>query len=134
MQQAWREVRDEACSPRTLSGLPSYVDNLASAMWNVEPSHMIQAVMNRDPAFFVAVIIRIELIHQIAKEHGKTVVERAALLRAKHVAVGFQIMAEKLLREAGATWPPGPPAEAAPSENIPSGETAEKVQPPRTDL
>lgn len=111
LMQSWREVRDAACSPKVLGGLPSYVDNLVSAMWAVEPSHMVDAVRNRDPAFLVGVIIRIELLDQISKENGKSIAERAPLIRAKHVALGFQVMAEKFLREAGGKWPPGEPVE-----------------------
>lgn len=110
LHQCWREVRDDMCSPRTLGGLPSYIENISSAMWNVEPSHMVEAVQNRDPAFFVSIIIRIEQLDEAAKAAGKSIADRASLIRAKHVAIGFQSMAERLLREAGGKWPPGDPA------------------------
>jgi len=112
LMQSWREVRDATCSPKSLKGLPSYVDNLVSAMWSVEPSHMVDAVRNRDPAFLVGVIVRIELLDQILRDNGKSIAERAPLLRAKHVASGFQFMAEKFLKEAGAAWPPDTSDEA----------------------
>lgn len=112
LQQSWREARDEMCSPRTLGEMPSYIDNIASAMWNIEPSHMVEAVRNRDPSFFVSILVRIEQLDEAAKDAGKSIADRAALIRGKHIVLGFQRMAERLLREAGGTWPPGEPPQA----------------------
>lgn len=118
VMQIWKTVRADVCSPRTLGGLPPFAEHLATALWAVEPAHVVEAVRLGDPAFFVAILLRLDQLDESAKKHGKSISDRSSIYRARYAVDGFLQAAAKFLREKGGTWPPGSLPEAQPTRAL----------------
>ena len=102
----WREkIAKRIYAPQTLGGLPPFAEVLAKTFWDVEDDAIIDAMMDGDPAFFVAFQIRLDQIDVALVEQGASIAQRAPVIRFKYILDGFrQAAAENLVRRGG-KWP-----------------------------
>jgi len=106
ISSVWRQMARAIYSPRVLGDLPPFAAKLARTFWDVDPSQCIDALLNGDPAFFVAYQLRLDQIDcaLLAADHG--VASRAPVIRAKWILDGFKQGAVEALQKNGGTWPP----------------------------
>jgi len=103
----WKEMARVLYSPRVLSGLPPFAEVLAKTFWEVEVSDVIDAMMNGDPAFFVAFQIKLDQIDVALVDAGNSIAQRAPVVRCKYTVDGFRLAAVENLERFGGKWPPG---------------------------
>lgn len=102
----WRDITKKIYSPRILKGLPPFAERIAFQFWETGPDPAVQAVRWGDPAFFVAFQLRLDQIDCAAIEAGRTLAERAPIIRAKWILDGFRQAAVARLEDKGGRWPP----------------------------
>lgn len=107
LRALWRKIATTVFSPRILKGLPKYAADLAQTFF-IDPADAVQAIRNGDAAFFVAFSIRLDQIDCAMVAAGRTLGERAPVVRSKYLVDGFRLAAEEQLRKRGGQWPPTP--------------------------
>ena len=105
LKSVWRKIARTIYSPRILSGLPTYTARLASTFGDTDPSAVITAI-GGDPAFFVAFQLRLDQIDCAMVKAGRSLAERAPVVRSKWILDGFRQAAVDALVRKGGTWPP----------------------------
>jgi hypothetical protein len=106
LQATWRQVASTVYSPRILEGLPKYAEQIARTFWDVEVPQVTAAMRCGDVPFFIAALIRIDIIDAAMIDLGRTLADRAPLIRCRWIVDGFRQVAEESLRKAGGRWPP----------------------------
>jgi hypothetical protein len=101
----WRKISRVIYSPRILGGLPVYTRRLARVFIDTDPSDVVSAI-HGDPAFFVAFQMRLDQIDCAMVAAGRTLAERAPLVRSKWILDGFRDAAIEALVRKGGVWPP----------------------------
>jgi hypothetical protein len=112
LRSTWRKIASVVYSPRILSGLPSFTDRIARTFWETDPSAVITAVSG-DPAFFVAFQLRLDQIDCAMVSAGRSLAERAPVIRSKWILDGFRQSAVDALLQQGGSWPPSVDVEPA---------------------
>lgn len=110
----WRDIQRKITQPRVLFGLPKFAQHIAATFWDAEPHMVTGAVARGDCAFFVAVLLRLDQLDCAMIAQGRTLAERAPIIRARWLVDGFRQAAEENLVRLGGTWPPTAPEPTAP--------------------
>lgn len=109
LAKAWTKLARDLYTPRVCKDMPPFVEKLAKAFWTVDPSSVVSAITNGDPAFFVAFQLRLDQIDCALVKAGRGIAERSPVVRAKFVVDGFRRTATDVLIENGGEWPPKDP-------------------------
>ena len=110
LKSVWRKIASILYSPRILAGLPRFANQTAKTFWDTDPSEVVSAI-HGDPAFFVAFQLRLDQIDCAMIDAGRSLAERAPVIRSKWILDGFQQAAIEALLKKGGTWPPTVAAE-----------------------
>lgn len=110
LAKAWSDIAREIYSPRVCAEMPPFVEKVAKSFWTVDPSTVVSAITNGDPAFFAAFQLRLDQIDCALVKEGRGIAERAPVIRAKFVLDGFCQTAIDVLVENGGEWPPSDPS------------------------
>lgn len=102
----WKQMAKRVYSPQVLSGLPPFAEFLAKSFWDTEPEAVVDAMMDGDPAFFVAFQIRLDQIHVALTTQNASIAQRAPVIRCKYILDGFKQAAVENLERLGGVWPP----------------------------
>lgn len=105
LMSLWRKTARGIYTPDILQGLPPFAEKLARSFWDVEPSDVIQAIRDGDCPFFVAFLLRLDLIEQAMVDDGRPLKERLGITNARWMIEGFRAAAEQQLVELGGRWP-----------------------------
>lgn len=111
LASAWTKLARDLYSPRVCKDMPPFVEKLAAAFWNVDPSTVVSAITNGDPAFFAAFQLRLDQIDCAMVRAHRGIAARAPVIRAKFVIDGFCRTAVDVLVENGGEWPPTTPTD-----------------------
>jgi hypothetical protein len=103
---SWAKIRKTLYSPRILQGLPPFAEPIAKAVWETDIDDVVRAVRSGDVAFFVAWQLRLDQLDCAMVNAGRTIADRAPLVRIKYLMQGFRDAAEKRLKTLGGSWPP----------------------------
>lgn len=117
----WRKIARTVYSPRILSGLPRFARYIAKTFPDTDPAAVVSAVRG-DPAFFVAYQLRLDQLDLAMIDAGRTIADRAPLIRAKWILDGFRETSVNALIKRGGTWPPLP-QKSSPQEQPPEEPT-----------
>jgi len=101
LRSAWLKLQRSVCSPTVLHGMPAAIEYLATAIYDTEPGHALRAIQHGDPAFFVAILMRLHQIDTALIAAGRTLADRSPIVYAKHIVDGFREAAEKRFVERG---------------------------------
>jgi len=112
LASAWTKLARDLYSPRVCKDMPPFVEKLAKTFWNVDPSAVVSAITNGDPAFFAAFQLRLDQIDCALVRESRGIAARAPVIRAKFVIDGFCKTAVGVLVENGGEWPPRDPTDA----------------------
>jgi hypothetical protein len=102
----WRTIAKAVYSPRTLGDMPVFAERLAKTFWDIDAAEVIAAIRNGDPALFVAFQIRLDQLDCAMVALGRSLADRAPLVRSKYLLDGFLQAAVDSLVARGGTWPP----------------------------
>lgn len=105
----WQAIATSVYSRRVCQGMPKFVAKLAKTFWHVDPSEVVRAITDGDPAFFAAFLLRLDQIDCALVSEGRGIAERAPITKAKFVIDGFLEAATKSLKKNGGEWPPSDP-------------------------
>jgi hypothetical protein len=109
LAKAWAKLARDLYTPRICKDMPTFVEKLAKAFWTVDPSAVVSAITNGDPAFFISFQLRLDQIDCALVKAGRGIADRAPVIRAKYVIDGFRLAATDVLAENGGDWPPREP-------------------------
>jgi hypothetical protein len=101
----WRKTVKVVYSPRVLAGLPPFAKRIAEAFWQVDPQDAVRALSAGDVAFFVAFLIRIDQLDTAMVQAGRTIADRAPLIRCRYMVEGFMQATADRLVALGGQWP-----------------------------
>jgi hypothetical protein len=110
IENVWRKMTKTIYSPRVLGDLPPFASKVARAFWDADASKVVDAVLNGDPAFFIAFQLRLDQIDCALLAAGHGLASRAPVVRSKWILDGFKQAAIEELERNGGTWPPEPTA------------------------
>jgi hypothetical protein len=101
-------MADRIYSPQVLGLLPAFAEVLAKTFWEVDHQDIIDAMMDGDPAFFIAFQVRLDQIDVALVDAKAGIAARAPVIRCKYILDGFrQAASENLIRQGG-KWPINP--------------------------
>lgn len=103
----WRKIATTVFSPRTLKGLPEFAPDLARTFL-IDPDDVVRAIRVGDAAFFVSFAFRLDQIDCAMVALGRSLADRAPIVRSKYIVDGFRTAAEERLKRRGGVWPPSP--------------------------
>jgi len=101
----WQKVASVVYSPRILQGLPAFAETTAKTFWDQDPSKVIDAICDGDPALFIAYQIRLDQLDIAMLDIGRTIADRAPLIRARYILDGFRESAQSTFEKRGGRWP-----------------------------
>lgn len=102
----WKQMAKRLYSPQVLGELPDFAEVLAQSFWAADDDAIIDAMMDGDPAFFVAFQIRLDQIDIALVEQNASIAQRSPVIRCKHILDGFRQAATENLERLGGKWPP----------------------------
>lgn len=111
----WRGIATRIYSPQVLGALPPFCQVLAKTFWEADDHAIIDAMMDGDPAFFIAYQIRLDQIHVALADANADISARAPVIRCKYTLDGFRQAASENLVRQGGKWPLQSPSDDAPS-------------------
>lgn len=90
----------------SVSDMPPFAAAMSESIWALQADDVLTAMQRGDVPFFVAMLLRLDLLNDGLTRAGRPVAERASILNAKWVVEGFRLTAERNLRKLGGHWPP----------------------------
>ena len=106
IQNVWRQMAKIIYSPRVLGDLPPFAAKIAKSFWDADPSTAVDAILDGDPAFFVAYQLRLDQLDCAIIAAGHGIASRAPVIRSKWILDGFKQAAVETLQKNGGVWPP----------------------------
>lgn len=101
----WRKMAERLYSPQVLGPLPPFAQVLAKTFWDADDDQIIDAMMDGDPAFFVAFQLRLDQIDVALVEANAGIAARSPVIRCKYILDGFRQAASDNLVRQGGKWP-----------------------------
>jgi hypothetical protein len=100
-RSAWNKMRAGLYSPAILDGLPQLAEAMAFTWWEADGPRAIDALREGDVAFFVAYLIRCDIIYNAMVKANAPRANRAYVLRCKAILAGMLSAAEERLAKLG---------------------------------
>ena len=110
VRSVWLEIRTLVTSTEVTRDLPKFVNGFVETMLDHDEHRAIEAIRRGDVAFFVALQMRLDQLDCALVAAGRTLGQRAPVVRAKYMLSGFVDVAIENLRRLGGNWPPEPQA------------------------
>lgn len=111
VERQWKRIQSFVVSPRMLSGLPSFAQDIAIRFYDHDSHSLVKAMREGDVATFLAMLVRLDQLLVAAQGCGRSVAEIAPIVRCKGTAMAWFEIAVEQLKEKGGAWPLTSPEE-----------------------
>lgn len=108
VRSVWDEIRDLVTSTEVTRELPKFVIGFVETILDHDAGRAVEAIRRGDVAFFVALQMRLDQLDCAMVAAGRTLGQRAPVVRAKYMLSGFVDVAIENLQRLGGSWPPEP--------------------------